>query len=452
MNLLQKTALSMLLTAIFATTSQAQEKKEKTVIDKVIAVIGNEAVLLSDIEMDIYQRKMYGMLSEENLFCRVLEDMLQSKLLIAQAKIDSLTVTQSAIQSSVDDKINEHISRLGSEKALEDQFKKPVSKIREMLYEQVENQSLIEQMRSKIVSGIEITPADVKRFYEAIPQDSMPVIPEQYAFQQITVYPPTADANFEVRERLLELRERIIKGEKFSTLAILYSQDPESAKRGGELGLSPAANYVVSFRNAALSLKPGQVSHIVETEYGFHIIQMIEKQGKDLINVRHILLKPIYSSNDQRQAFSRLDSIKNMITSDSITFEQAALFFSQDEKTRMNGGLVANTQTLSPRFDKDQLGSNYFVLRDLKTGQISDPFKSTDDNGREVYKIVKLKEVIPSHKANLKDDFPVIKNMVEGQKQMEKIIKWLAKKQEETYIRIDDDYKNCKFESQNWIK
>jgi peptidyl-prolyl cis-trans isomerase SurA len=452
MNLLQKTALSMLLIAIFATTSQAQEKKEKNVIDKVIAVIGNEAVLLSDIETDIYQRKMYGMLSEENLFCRVLEDILQSKLLIAQAKIDSLTATQSAIEAEIDETINDYISRTGSEKALEEHFKKPMSKIREMMHELAENKILIGQMRSKIVSGIEITPADVKRFYETIPQDSMPVIPEQYSFQQITVYPPTSDANFEVRERLLELRERIMKGEKFSTLAILYSQDNESARRGGELGLASAANYVVAFRNAALSLKPGQVSHIVETEYGFHIIQMIEKQGKDLINVRHILLKPVYSANDQRQAFSRLDSIKNLITGDSITFEQAALFFSQDEKTRMNGGLVANSQTLSPRFDKDQLGSNYFVLRDLKVGQISDPFKSTDNNGREVYKIVKLKEVIPSHKANLKDDFPIIKNMVEGQKQMEKIIKWLAKKQEETYIRIDDDYKNCKFESQNWIK
>jgi peptidyl-prolyl cis-trans isomerase SurA len=449
MKLLQRTILSMLLTATFATTSQAQEKN---VIDKVIAVIGNEAVLLSDIEMDIYQRKMHGILSEENLFCKVLEDMLQSRLLIAQAKIDSLTVTQSAIQSSVDDRINYFIAQLGSEKAVEDQFKKPISKVREMLNEQAESQSLIEQMKNKIVSGIEITPSDVKRFYETIPQDSIPIIPEQYSFQQITVYPPTADANFEVRERLLELRERIMKGEKFSTLAILYSQDIESAKRGGELGLSPATNFVVAFRNAALSLKAGQVSHIVETEYGFHIIQMIEKQGKDLINVRHILLKPVYSANDQRLAFSRLDSIKNIITSDSITFEQSALFFSQDEKTRMNGGLVVNSQTLSPRFDKDQLGNNYFILRELKTGQISDPFKSTDNNGREVYKIVKLKEIIPSHKANLKDDFPIIKSMVEGQKQMEKIMKWLDKKQQETYIRIDDDYKDCKFENKNWIK
>ncbi|MDR1984568.1 MAG: peptidylprolyl isomerase [Prevotellaceae bacterium] len=449
MNLLRKTASSMLLIAIFATISQAQEKN---VIDKVVAVIGNEAVLLSDVEMDIYHRKMRGILSEENLFCTVLEEMLQSRLFIAQAKIDSLTATPSAIQSSVDDNINYYISMVGSEKALEDQFKKPISKIREMMSAPAEEQILIQQMRSKIVQGIEVTPADAKRFYESIPADSMPTIPEQYSFQQITIYPPTADANFEVRERLLELRERIMKGEKFSTLAILYSQDPESAKRGGELGLSPATNYVVPFRNAALSLKPGQVSHVVETEYGFHIIQMIEKQGKDLINVRHILLKPIYSANDQRLAFSRLDSVRNLITSDSITFEQAAMFFSKDEKTRMNGGLVSNPSTLSPRFDKDQLGNNYFVLRELKPGQISDPFKSTDDNGREVYKIVKLKEIIPTHKANLKDDFSVIKSMAEGQKQMEKIVKWLTKKQEETYIKIDDDYKNCKFESPNWIK
>jgi peptidyl-prolyl cis-trans isomerase SurA len=452
MKLLQKATLSMLLIAIFATTSQAQEEnKGKNIIDKVIAVTGNEAILLSDIEMEIYQRKMYGILSEVNLFCRVLEEMLQSRLLIAQAKIDSLTVTQSALQASVDERINYYIAMVGSEKALEEQFKKPISKIREMLLEQAGDQNLIGQMRSKIVSGIEITPADVKQFYETIPEDSVPVVPEQYSFQQITIYPPAADANFEVRERLLELRERIMNGEKFSTLAIIYSQD-ESAKRGGELGLRSATDYVVPFRNAALSLKAGQVSHVVETVNGFHIIQMIEKQGKDMINVRHILLKPIYSSNDQRLAFSRLDSVKNLITSDSITFEQAALYFSQDEKTRMNGGLVANPQTLSPRFDKDQLGSNYFELKDLKVGQVSDPFKSTDDNGREVYKIVKLKEIIPSHKANLKDDFSVIKNMAEGKKQMEKIADWLVKKQNETYIKIDDDYKDCKFESKNWIK
>ncbi|MDR3287351.1 MAG: peptidylprolyl isomerase, partial [Prevotellaceae bacterium] len=414
MNLLRKTVTMMLLTAVLATTSQAQETKENNIIDKVVAVIGNEAVLLSDIEMDIYQRKIRGILSEENLFCRVLEEMLQSKLLIAQAKIDSLIVAQSSIQAQVDEHINYFIAQLGSEKAVEDQFRKPMSKVREMLREQAGDQLLIGQMRNSIVKGIEITPSDAKRFYETIPADSIPIIPEQYSFQQITVYPPTADANFEVKERLLELRERIMKGEKFSTLAILYSQDPESAKRGGELGLSPATNFVVSFRNAALTLKPNQVSHIVETEYGFHIIQMIEKQGKDLINVRHILLKPIYSVNDQRLAFSRLDSIKNMITSDSITFEQAAMYFSKDEKTRLNGGLVANPSTLSPRFDKDQLGSNYFVLRDLKVGQISDPFKSTDENGREVYKIVKIKEIIPSHTANLKDDFSIIKSMAEG--------------------------------------
>ena len=452
MTLLQKTATWMLLITVFTTQLQAQEKKESNIIDKVVAVIGNEAVLLSDIEMEVYRQKMRGMLSEENLFCRILEEMLQSRLLIAQAKIDSLHVTPAAVQADVDMQINLWIAQLGSEKAVEDQFKKPMSKIREMMQEQAEEQGLIQQMRGEIVKGIEITPADAKKFYESIPADSMPIIPEQYSFQQIVIYPPSADANFEVKERLLELRERIINGEKFSTLAILYSQDPASAKLGGELGLTNVTDLVAAFKNAALALKPGQVSHIVETEYGFHIIQMIEKQSKDLINVRHILLKPVYSPNEQRKAFSRLDSIKNLITSDSIKFEVAALYFSQDDKTRMSGGLVANPQTLSPRFDKDQLRSNYFVLRDLKVGQISDPFKSTDDHGREVYKIVKLREIIPSHKANLKDDFAIIKNMAEGQKQMEKLIKWLDKKQAETYIRIDDDYKDCKFESKNWIR
>lgn len=452
MNLLKKTAAWMLLITIFTANLQAQEKTDNNVIDKVVAVIGNEAVLLSDVEMEAYQQKTRGMLSEENLFCRILEEMLQNRLLIAQAKIDSLQATPAAVQAQVDEQINFFIAQLGSEKAFEDHFKKPMSKIREMMQEHAENQNLVQQVRAKIVQGLEITPADVKKFYETMPADSIPIIPEQYSFQQIVMYPPSADANFEVKERLLELRERIINGENFSTLASLYSQDPESAKLGGEIGLLPATNFLASFKNAALALKPGQVSHIVETEYGFHIIQLIEKQGKDLINVRHILLKPVYSTNDQRKAFMRLDSIKNLITSDSIKFEVAAMYFSHDDKTRMNGGLVANPQTLSPRFDKDQLRSNYFVLRDLKTGQISDPFKSTDDNGRETYKIVKLKEIIPAHKANLKDDFAAIKRMAEGQKEMEKIISWLDKKQQETFIKIDDNYKDCKFDSQNWLK
>ena len=453
MTLLRKTAIwALLIAAISATQLQSQEKKENNIIDKVVAVIGNEAVLLSDVEMEISQRKMHGILSEENLFCRVLEEMLQSRLLIAQAKIDSLQINHAEVQADVDFQMNYFIAQLGSEKALEEQFKKPISKIREMMQEQAEERNLIRKMKNKIVEGIEITPADAKKFYETIPTDSIPVIPEQYSYQQILIYPPSADANFAVKERLLELRERIMKGEKFSTLAILYSQDPNSAKLGGELGLRNVTDFLPSFKNAALTLKPGQVSQIVETQYGFHIMQMIEKQGKDFINVRHILLKPIYSINEQRKAFSRLDSVKNLITSDSIKFEVAAMYFSQDEKTKLNGGLVANPQTRSPRFNKDELGSNYFVLRDLKVGQISDPFKSTDEHGKEVYKIVKLREVIPAHKANIKDDFATITMMAEGQKQMEKLIKWLEKKQIETYIKIDDDYKDCKFESKNWIK
>ena len=404
--------------------------------------------------MEMQQQKMQGVLPNENLRYKILESIRVNKLMVAQAKIDSLTVDPNRIEESVNERINRFIAILGSEQAGERELNKSISKIKEIMRNQVEDMLLTEQVKYKIVGNIEVTPSDAAQFYKQIPRDSVPIIPKQYVYQQICIYPPSSKANFKVKERLLGLRKRIINGEKFSKLAILYSEEAESAKRGGELGLSPASSFLASFRNASLALKPGQISQIVETEYGFHLIQMIEKQG-DLINVRHILLKPTYSSNEIKSVLNRLDSIKSFIEKDSIKFETAVLKWSQDVKTRMNSGLVSNMRNYPPtsRFKKDELiPADFSIIKGLKEGDLSEPFKSRDDKEREVYKIIRLKEIIPSHTANMNDDFDEIKKMVLNRKQQEKFGQWLIKKQAATYIKIDPDYRNCIFESKGWLK
>jgi peptidyl-prolyl cis-trans isomerase SurA len=303
------------------------------------------------------------------------------------------------------------------------------------------------------MKDIPVTPSEIERFYKRISKDSLPIIPDQYVIRQIVIHPPANDARFEAKEQLLALRERIINGEKFNTLAVLYSEDPESAKRGGELGLQSAEIYLPTFADAALSLKPGQVSQIVETEYGYHIIQLISKEGNDMFNARHILLKPKFTTDARQTAFARLDSIVDLIRNDSITFENAALRFSSDVKSNLNGGIVVNERTMTSRFDKDHLNPvDYMVLRNMQLGEISHSYEARDDKGNTLYKIIKLESLIPSHTANIADDYNVIQSMAKQKRQMDSFNKWVEKKQAYTYIRIDPLYSNCNFERKGWIK
>lgn len=299
-----------------------------------------------------------------------------------------------------------------------------------------------------------MTPSDVEKFFKKIDNDSLPIISTQYKLSQIVRYPVKEKAAMAAKERLLEFRNRILQGEKFSTLATIYSQDPGSAVRGGELRMAPKSMYWPAFSDAAVALKPGQISQIVETPDGFHIIQMIEKDG-DMFNARHILLKPEYTSEDRDKAFKTLDSLKSRILMDSLSFEMAARIHSQDPKSAVSGGLMADENTGSIYFEKDQLKpADYAVLKDMKPGDISMPFESLDNEGRgqTIYKVIKLEEIVDSHTANLKQDFSVIQNIANNRKQMDAVDAFIKEKQKKNLIIIDDMFKKCDFEREGWFK
>ncbi len=427
--------------------------KSQNTIDQVVAVVCGERVLLSDIEQEIMQMKMQGDVTGEKDKCFVLEQLLIQKLLLAQSKIDSLTSNEESVESEMNRRLKYFINQIGSEKALENYFRKPMYEIKDDLRDLIREQLLTQQMRQKIVEKVTVTPSEVKDFFKQIPTDSLPQIPDRYVLQQIMIFPPsTAEAKFRVKEKLLEIRDRVLKGERFSTLAVAYSEDRASAIRGGELGFRSRDELVKEFADVAFNLKEGQVSNIVETEYGFHLIQMIENKG-DRVNVRHILMKPQYSSDMLTKAVVKLDSILNLVKTDSLTFENAAMRFSEDKKSSLNGGLVINQYTNTAMFEKDQLQpSDYYIIKELKEGEMSAPFESRDDHANVVFKVVKVKKIIKSHKANIKDDYDVIQTLAKQSVENDILKSWVEKKQKTTFIRIDSSFKNCNFESKGWIK
>ena len=446
MKITSKSVLFMLFVALFAYPAQAQTG----LIDKVVAIVGSEAIFYSDIEEGKQVFRAQGMAVGDEANCQILEEKLIQKLLLAQSKVDSLTVSEDAVSENVERRIQYYISIHGSSKAVEDYFRLPIHKIKERLSEIVREENLSQSMQNKIIQDVELTPEEVVAYYEKTPKDSLPIVPDQYIIQQISIYPPKENALFLAREQLLSLRERVLNGEKFSTLALMYSEDPGSARRGGELGLASATDYWPSFKDAALALKTEQVSQIVETEDGLHIIQMIDKQSNNMVNVRHILIKPKFTLDDKQSVFAKLDSIKNLVAQDSMTFEQAAYRFSQDPTSRNNNGVVVNPHTASNVFEKDQLSNDYFIIRNLKEGGISEPFESLDEKRRTVYKVVRIKEFIPSHTVNVVDDFAMVKMVAQNTKQMQKLEEWIKKKQSETFVKLDPDFESCKFQYGKW--
>ncbi|HPD95261.1 MAG: peptidylprolyl isomerase [Bacteroidales bacterium] len=437
---------------LFQFTGVMAQDTEK-VIDKVIAVVGSERILLSDVEQEMLRMKMQGDITGNFDRCDLFEQILIQKLLLTQSKIDSLTVEESNVDMEIDRRIKYFVNQMGSEKALENYFSKPIYEIKDDLREVIRDQMLTQQMQKKIVDRVKITPTEVKHYYKNLPKDSLPTIPEQFELQQILLFPPsTEEAKLKVKEKLLEIRKRVLHGERFSTLAVAYSEDRASAVKGGELGFRSRDELVKPFADAAFNLKEGQVSQIVETEYGFHIIQMIEKKN-DRVNVRHILMKPQYSSEMLSEAISKLDSISTLIKADSITFERAAQRFSEDKKSSLNGGLVINSYTNTALFEKDHLiPADYYAISNLKEGDITQPFESRDEHANVVFKIIKLKRKIPAHKANLDEDYDKIQTMAKMGKEDEILKEWVEKKIKSTYILIDDSFKNCKFKNQGWIK
>ena len=448
--------VSCLIAAILVSLTLSAQKYGGGVIDKTVAVIGNEAIMISDIEEQVQMMRAQGMSSDRNLRCEVLEQMMESKLFLMQARIDSLTVNQDMVASEMSSRLDQVRTSLGGDEEVEKYFGKPLYRLRQEWTEALQDQNLTQQEQSQVASNIpELTPYDVKQYLDTVDKEDLPIVPIKYRLSQICVYPDREAANLAVKEKLLSLRERIIAGEKFSTLARIYSEDPGSARKGGELGMASKSIFWPAFSDAAMALKPGVISQIVETPDGFHIIEVLEKKG-DMFNARHILIKPQYTVADREKAFRKLDSLKTEITNEAVTFPLAARFYSEDTATRTNGGQMADPQTGSSYFEIDQLKpQDYAAIKDLKEGEISDPVESLDNEGRSgntVYKIIKVDKIVPAHPGTFENDYNQILAQVRQGKQIEAINKFLDKKIKETYIIIDPMYRECSFTRDVWAE
>lgn len=430
------------------------QKYSDGLIDKTIAVVGNEMISISQLEQEVQAMRAQGLASDRNVRCELLEQMMESKLFLMQARVDSLTVNNDMVEGELSNRLDMIRTQLGGDEEVEKYFGKPLYKLRQEWRKLFEDQSLTQQMQSNIMSDIpEITPYDVKKYIDATDPEDLPVVPIKYQLSQICIYPDREAANMAVKERLLAIRERIINGEKFSTLARIYSQDPGSARKGGELGMASKSIFWPAFSDAAMSLKPGIVSQIVETPDGFHIIEVLEKKG-DMFNARHILLKPEYTSEDREKAFHVLDSLKTELAAGAVTFDLAARFYSEDPATKTNGGQMSDPNTGSAYFEIDQLKpQDYAAIKDLKEGEISEPIESLDNEGRSgntVYKIIKVDKIIPSHTASFADDYDLMLSQVKQEKSMEAIDKFIEDKISTTYIVIDPLFKDCPFNREGW--
>lgn len=444
--------LTILLMLLAYANTYAQNYK---VIDQVIWVIGDEPILYSDVENEIQRRKYEKTPIEGDPYCTIPEQIALQKLFIAGAKLDSLTVSEASVEQQVDGRIKYFISQIGSKEKIEEYFNKSISKIKEEMSNTVRDQLLMQQMQQHIVSSVRITPQDVKRFYEKMPKDSIPNIPETVEVQIIGLYPEVTAAEEErVKSQLRDFREKIESGSyQFSTLAILYSEDRGSALQGGELGFMTKGKLVPEFANMAFSLyDKNKVSRIVKTEFGYHIIQLIERKN-DQVNCRHILLIPKIGLKEKQDASNKLDSIATSIRNNETTFGEAVISFSEDDNTKQNEGIMINPQNGTTKFQLQELPSDIAkVVYTMKEGEISAPIIYKNESGKEMVCIVRLKSRIKAHKANPQDDYQALKDMVTAYKNQELIENWIKEKQHETYIHIAPEYRDCNFHYPGWIK
>lgn len=429
---------------------------QDNVIDEVVWVVGDEAILKSEVEEERLRAQYEGFKFDGDPYCVIPEQLAIQKLFLHQAAIDSVEVTDSEVIQQVESTINNYIRSVGTKEKLEEYFNKSMTQIREVMRENVREGLTVQRMKEKLAGEISVTPAEVRRYFTGLSEDSVPYIPTQVEVQIVTLEPKIPVEEIErVKAQLREYTERINAGEaQFSTLALLYSEDPGSARRGGELDFMGRGQLMPEFANVAFNLTdPKKVSKIVQTDYGFHIIQLIEKRG-DRVNCRHILLKPKIADKDRVDALNRLDSIADDIRNEKFTFDQAAMYISQDKDTRNNHGLMPNPYDGTSKFEMQQLPQDVAKVVDgLKVGEISEPFVYTNEsNGKEVCAIVRLRSKVEGHKANVRDDYQQLKGMLINKLRDEKLEKWIVEKQKTTYVRINENWKNCTFKYPGWIK
>lgn len=442
--------IGLILLLLVAGLAQAQE-----IIDEVIWVVGDEAILRSEVERERINAQYEGRQIAGDPYCVIPEQIAIQKLFLHQAELDSVYANESSVSHQVEMQMNYYISQIGSKEKMEEYFRKTSSEIREELTNTVRNQMIMQQMRARLTEDIHTTPAETRRFFATLPQDSIPTIPAQVEVQILSFEPAVPQAEIDrIKGQLREFTDRVVSGKAdFGMLARLYSEDKESAKRGGELGFVGRGQLVPEFADVAFNLNdPKRVSRIVQSEYGYHIIQLIEKKG-ERINCRHILLTPRVSYSDKQQSLLKLDSIRSLIVEDSLSFEQAVIRYSQDKNTVMNAGVMTNPSTGSTRFEYQDLPSEVAKqIYSMKSGEISQPFVMMDPyRNKEVCAIVRLRSKVDVHKADLVNDFQVIRQMLEEKLSAEYIDRWIRKKQLETYVQIDPEWAGCDFEYPGWV-
>jgi peptidyl-prolyl cis-trans isomerase SurA len=449
-DMFRKIIASILLAGCVSAVSLAQDK----IVDQIVAIVGQNIIMKSDIESMYMQQQAQGIVSDGDMKCEILEDFLVEKLLLAEAQLDTtIEVTDSQLNQNLDQRMQYFVQHLGTEKAVEEYFQKPIVQIKADLEEVLRNQSMTSQMQGKIIDKVQVTPAEVRYYFRNLPQNEVPIIEPQVEYAQITLVPPIElEEENRIKARLREFKKRVEEGEStFATLAVLYSEDG-SAANGGELGYTGRAQLDPAYASAAFNLKGDRVSNVVKSEFGYHIVQLVDRRG-DQVNTRHIILKPKPAPEAMEQAQQRLDSLANFIRDEKMTFEEAALRYSFDKNSRNSGGKAINPETMSTRWKTEELDPDVSKVLDvLKINEISDPFKTIDDKQRTVYKVVRLISRTKQHRANLQEDYQMLSDHYQAKKQEEAMNKWISEQQAKTYIRIDNTYTNCNFKFEGWVK
>lgn len=444
---------SLLFIGLFLLPCMTQAQERKQVVDGIVAVVGQTIIKNSDIEQAYRQvRLRQGIENAYAERCGLLESMLISKLLVHKGMVDSVEVTDEQVEDQVKYYLEAVVEQVGGKDRLRDAVGYSYDELHDQYFDILHDRILSSRVESELTDNVKVTPAEVAEYFSKFPQDSLPMIDAQYEVAEITIQPSvTEEERDRVRTELSELRERIIKGEKFSMLAKLYSQDPGSAAKGGELGFFGRGKMVSEFEVAAFALKPGEVSPVIETQFGFHILQLIERRG-NTVNVRHILMQPKTSSDDLLRARMTLDSIATEIRAGNITFEAAAEKHS-DGVSRKQGGIVSNIQTGNNRFTREELSAHYpgISITSMEEGEISNATAITTDENKSAYCLLKMVKIHPEHRANLDDDYDRIFNAALQNAKTDKIVEWCNRMVKTTYIHISDDYKDCPNFRVNWF-
>lgn len=442
MNNIKNLFFSVFILFLFQNIAVAQDR---VIIDQVVAVVGNSAILRSDLHNQQRQLESQGVTFGNDALCQLLDEMLYQKLLFNQAVIDSVEISDYQVEQVLERRLRFFIQQIGSREQLEAYYGKTIEELKDEFRPLIREQELSQMMESRITQNVRITPSEVRSFYNRIPADSIPVVENEMELAQIVIKPEVDPEEVATtRNRLEEIRERIIKGESFSTMAILYSEDPGSARKGGELGFYGRGELYSEFEATSFSLRPGEISEIIETQAGFHIIQMIERRGEQ-INVRHILMQPKLSPMQLSQARSRLDSIRTAINNEEITFAEAAREFS-DDPGKTSGGTMINPYTNTTRFKNDELESDlFFAIDNLEVGQITSPQPMMTEEGRQAFRIVKLTHRIEAHPATLEGDYDFIQQLALNQKKMKVVREWVKSKAGNTYVLINEEFQSCDF-------